>query len=311
MGPSTQSRVSSRLRRPGCNAGAICRTYMSDKSRAMRAGRRSRPLADSRARDRSGDHQSLNLRRPLEDRVDLRVAVHPLDGVFARVPVAAEDLDRALGRPDCDLARLELRHRALGVVEVLASATHPGGAPDEEAGGVDLHLHVGEGERDRLVLDDRAAELLALLGVVQRVLVRGARDADGLRADRRARNLERLHGRLTARARALAGACDPLIELLLAAKQTRAGNSAVVEVHVGGVRRPQAVLLYLRALLEPLGPWRHHECCVSSGPELAVDARDDDMNAGDPSVRRPGLLSVQDPLVLGLVVTGGRADRRD
>ena len=42
---------------------------------------------------------------------------------------------------------------------------HPCGPPDEQAGGVDLHLHVGEHEGDRLVLDDKLAELAALLGV--------------------------------------------------------------------------------------------------------------------------------------------------
>ena len=48
----------------------------------------------------------------------------------------------------------------------------------------------------RLVLDDRLAELLAGLGVVQRHLVRRPRDADRLRADRGAGALERRHRRL-------------------------------------------------------------------------------------------------------------------
>src|SRR5439155_18421362 len=118
-------------------------------------------LADLHPADRACDHEPLDLRGALEDRVDLRVAVHPLDGVFARVPVPAEDLDCPLGRPHCHLAGLQLRHRALGVVEVLAGAAHPRGAPDEQTGGVDLELHVGEREGDRLVLDDRTAELRA------------------------------------------------------------------------------------------------------------------------------------------------------
>src|SRR3954465_10548186 len=124
-----------------------------------------RPLAQARAADRAGDDEALDLRGALEDRVDLRVAVHPLDRVLARVAVAAEDLDRALGAPHGDLAGLELAHRALGVRERAAGPAPPRRAPAEQAGGVDLHLHVGERERDRLVLDDRAPELGALLRV--------------------------------------------------------------------------------------------------------------------------------------------------
>src|SRR5919106_2222823 len=86
---------------------------------------------DVHARDRARDHQPLDLRCALEDVVDLRVAVHPLDRVLAGVAVAAEDLDRALGDPNRDLARLELRHRALGVGELVSVATHPRCPPDE------------------------------------------------------------------------------------------------------------------------------------------------------------------------------------
>src|SRR3954452_13423788 len=86
---------------------------------------------DLRGRDRPRDDPPLDLRGALEDRVDLGVAVHPLDGELARVAVAAEDLDRALGRPDRDLAGLELAHRALGVGELASGAPHPRGAPDE------------------------------------------------------------------------------------------------------------------------------------------------------------------------------------
>ena len=48
---------------------------------------------------------------------------------------------------------------------------------------------------------------------------------------------------------ALADAGEALVELLLAAEQARAGDAAVVEVDVGGVRGAQAVLLDLGALL--------------------------------------------------------------
>src|SRR5262249_20058582 len=148
--------------------------------------------------------------------------------VLARVAVAAEDLDRALGAPDGDLAGLELAHRALGVGERAAGAAHPRGAVDEQARRVDLHLHVGERERDRLVLDDRPAELGALLRIRERVLVGGARDADRLRANAGPGGLEGRHRGLLLRAAALARAGDALVELLLAAEQAAAGNAAVV-----------------------------------------------------------------------------------
>src|SRR3954454_19647451 len=173
--------------------------------RCVRPGRSMESLTDLMPGNGARHDQALDFRGALEDRVDLRVTVPALDGVLARVAVAAEDLDRALGRPHRDLAGLELGHRALGVLERLARPAHPRRAPDEQAGGVDLELHVGQREAHRLVLDDLLAELLALLGVLERVLVGGTRDADGLRANGRAAGLEGLHRGLLLGAGALAG----------------------------------------------------------------------------------------------------------
>src|SRR5579859_91529 len=153
-------------------------------------------LVDVHPRDRPGDDELLDLRGPLEDVVDLRVAVPALDGELARIAVAAEDLDRALGHPHRHLAGLELRHRALCIFERVAVAPHPRRAPHEQPRGVDLELHARERKCDRLVLDDLAPELLALLRVVERVLVSGARDPERLRTDSRARGLKRRHCRL-------------------------------------------------------------------------------------------------------------------
>src|SRR5688500_13148924 len=50
-------------------------------------------LLDVDARDGAADDEPLDLRGALEDRVDLRVAVPPLDGVLPHVAVATEDLD--------------------------------------------------------------------------------------------------------------------------------------------------------------------------------------------------------------------------
>src|SRR4051794_1408419 len=270
---------------------------------------KSNVLADVHPRDGPGDHQLLDLGRALEDVVDLRVAVHPLDRELARVAVAAEDLHGPLGGPDGDLAGLELAHRALGVLELVAVAAHPRGAPDEQAGGVDLELHVGEHEGDRLVLDDLLAELLALLGVVERELVGGAGDAERLGADGRPAGLEGLHGGLRTALLALADAGEALVELLLAAEQGAARDAAVVEVHVGGVRGAQAVLLDLGALLDAarlvLGD---DERGVAARAELAVDRRDDHVDVGDAAVGRPRLLAVDDPVAGALVELGGGAD---
>src|SRR5262249_7773427 len=162
-------------------------------------------------------------------------AVPALDGELARVAVAAEDLDRPLGRPHRHLTSLQLAHRALGVLEWNLVSPHPRGPPNEQADGVDLELHPRQSERDRLVLDDLAAELLALLGVLQRVLVRRPRNAESLRGDGRPGGLERLHRRLAGGFLALAHAGDPLLELFLATEDVSDRNAAVVEKHVRGV----------------------------------------------------------------------------
>src|ERR1022692_3301735 len=105
-------------------------------------------------RDGPGDDQSLDLRRSLEDGVDLRVAVPALDGMIADVAVATHDLDGLLGDIHRGLTGVELRHRALAGGELLAVASHPRGPPDEQPGSVDAGLHVRQLEGDGLVLDD-------------------------------------------------------------------------------------------------------------------------------------------------------------
>src|SRR5262249_9426604 len=152
--------------------------------------------------------------------------------------------------------------------ELAARAAQPGRAPHEQPGRVDLQRHVGQRERDRLVLDDRPAELRALLGVLERVLVGRAGDADGLGADARARRLERLHRRLAAPAVALARPGQALVELLLAAQQAAAGHAAVVEEDVGGVGGAQAVLAHLRAHAEPRRPRWDDEAGLAARAQL-------------------------------------------
>ncbi len=102
-----------------------------------------------------------------------------------------------------------------------------------------------------------------------------------------------------------------LVELFLAAEQVGARDHAVVEVHVGGVRGAQAVLLDLGTLLDALGPDRHDERRVTARAELGIGLGDHDVHVGDTAVGRPGLLAVERPGVVGLVVLRGRADRAD
>src|SRR5215471_6846307 len=80
--------VRSAARRPITSA-----TTFSERGRAARA------LLDAHARDRTGDHELLDLFRAFEDVVDLRVTVPALYRVLAHVAVAAEDLNGALGNP--------------------------------------------------------------------------------------------------------------------------------------------------------------------------------------------------------------------
>src|SRR3954454_6034436 len=84
-------------------------------------------LPDVHPRDGARDDQLLDLRGALEDVVDLRIPVPALDRELARVAVSAQDLDGPFGRPDGDLAGLELAHRALGVLEPVGVAAHPRG----------------------------------------------------------------------------------------------------------------------------------------------------------------------------------------
>ena len=71
------------------------------------------------------------------------------------------------------------------------------------------------------------------------------------------------------------------------------------------------MLLHLGALLEALGARRDDEGGVAARAELAVDRGDHHVDVGDPAVGRPGLLAVDHPLVLRLVVLGGGPVARD
>src|ERR1700694_1413105 len=143
------------------------------------------------AHDGARDDEPLDLRRAFPDLVDLRVPEPLLDRVLLDVAVAAEHLDGVGRHLHGNVRREALGHRAFRALERPALRRHPSGTPDEQARGVDLHRHVGELEADRLVLPEGLAELLAVLGVLERELIRGAGDADGSRPGSGAVSLQR------------------------------------------------------------------------------------------------------------------------
>src|SRR5215470_13540985 len=143
------------------------------------------------------DDDALDLARSLVDARDARVAHQALDGHLAGVAVAAVDLKRRVANLARALRRVELGDRRLAR-EGAALLLEPGGAQDEEPRRVELCLHVGEHDLDRLVLGERDVELDALPGVGPGRFERRGRDAAGLRPDADASAVERGHRDLEA-----------------------------------------------------------------------------------------------------------------
>src|SRR5258707_7025577 len=107
--------------------------------------------AAARQKDLTRNHEPLDLRSPLVDLEELRVAHQLLDRILLHVAVAAEDLDgvggdfhHRVGREPLRKGRVERRAASSPIVE------HPRGLPDEQARGLDLGRHVGDHEIDRL-----------------------------------------------------------------------------------------------------------------------------------------------------------------
>src|SRR6478752_5659451 len=184
------------------------------------AGLHDQPVSlQSEPADGTGDHQLLNLLGPLENVENLSVAVHPLDRIFTRVTVSAEDLDGPLRRPYRNPAGLQLAHGSLRGGELLTGCAHPRRAPDEQPRCVDLGGDVGEEERDGLFFDNGSPEDNSILRVVECVLVGGPGDSDGHRPDGGPRQLEGGHRRLLGCLAAFARMCELLVEPVFAAEQ--------------------------------------------------------------------------------------------
>ena len=106
---------------------------------------------------------------PGADPVEAHVAPDALDAVLLHVAGAAVDLDALVGDLDGDARGVQLGHRDLahGVLAVLEA---PGRRVDHLARRLDLRRHLGELVADDLEVADRAAERVALLGVLERLL---------------------------------------------------------------------------------------------------------------------------------------------
>ena len=184
------------------------------------------------------------------------------------------------------------------MLELAAVAPLPQGAPDEGTRCLYLGRHVGEHERDRLVLDQRATELLALLGVLQGELERRPGDAQRLRAHDRPRKLERLQGDRGPRAFAFASPGQLGLELVHATEHVLGRNGHVFEEHLSCVGGADAHLLFLLAHAQALGPGRDDEARLAAGAELRLDHRHDHVDVGDAAVGDEDLLPVDDPLAV-------------
>src|SRR3954447_20938946 len=117
---------------------------------------------------------------PRTDAIQAHVTPDALHSVLLHVSGAAVNLDALIGHVDGDPRGVQLRHRDLadGVLAVLEA---PGGRVDHLPGRFDLRRHLGELVADDLEVADRAAERVALLGVLHRAVeaALGARHAAG------------------------------------------------------------------------------------------------------------------------------------
>ena len=87
-------------------------------------------------------------------------------------------------------------------------------------------------------------------------------------------------------------------------------DTHLIEHHLGGVRRANAVLLVLLSLRKTLGSRWNDERRLPATAQLRIDRRDDDVDVGDAAIGDPRLRAVEHPFVGGRVVHRTRAQRR-
>src|SRR5262245_59735320 len=153
-----------------------------------------RRRADSVARCEQPPRDDLRLdfRRAFENAENAGIAKDARDRKLEREAVAAMDLHRVVGIGPGDASGQKLRHAGLKIA-TFARILLPRLEISELARDHDLDRHHRNLVGDAGKIDDRLAELLALLGVGERLLHGRLRHADRARRGLDARRLERLH----------------------------------------------------------------------------------------------------------------------
>ena len=152
------------------------------RSRACQRLRRGR--ARRRRRGHLRDLLAVPGRGPEHRRVGLAALEEEVEVVLPGEPDPAVDLDRGVGDAPAGVGGVGLRHRGRKRQRVGVGVGGPGGAVDGGAGVLGLEQHLRAAVRDRLVGADRAAELLAVFGVLDRHLHRPLGDAGRLGGER-------------------------------------------------------------------------------------------------------------------------------
>src|SRR2546429_9693069 len=182
--------------------------------RASTARRAWRFLQRARRAELARNDRALDLVRALVNLRDLGVAHEALDGILARVAIAAEDLHGVGRHLHGGVAREALGHRRLHRRDG-AAIDERGGVVHRQPRGLRGHRYVGQHDLDPLDGRDRLSELASLLGVADGGVERGLRDAHRLRADRGPRAIERAERD----AKALALVAEPIFYRYLAIRE--------------------------------------------------------------------------------------------
>src|SRR5438105_10846779 len=132
------------------------------------------PRSPALLQELAGDDQLLDLAGALVDAEGAHLAVQALDGGAAHDALAAVDLHRPVHDALGGLGGEELGRRSLRADALRAAVLEPGRVAHEQAGGLEVDVHLGQGHLRGLELGEGAAELAARLRPARRFL-QGAR----------------------------------------------------------------------------------------------------------------------------------------